>query len=45
MPDGSWVSTHEGITDRHRIEHEIWYLANHDSVTGLHNQALLGKLL
>jgi PAS domain S-box-containing protein/diguanylate cyclase (GGDEF)-like protein len=45
MPDGSWVSTHEDVTDRHRIEHEVWYLTNHDSLTGLPNQALFGKLL
>ena len=40
MSDGGWVGTHEDITERHRHEAQIAYLAHHDTLTGLANRSL-----
>ena len=38
MPGGSWVSTHEDITERRHAEEQIKYLKHHDALTGLPNR-------
>jgi diguanylate cyclase (GGDEF)-like protein len=37
--DGSWVTTIDDITERHRSEKAIQHLARHDGLTGLPNRA------
>ena len=37
--DGSWVTTIDDITERHRSERAIAHLARHDGLTGLPNRA------
>ena len=39
MEGGGWVTTHEDITDRHRTEAKIAFMAHHDLLTGLANRA------
>ncbi|MFO1111565.1 MAG: EAL domain-containing protein [Bradyrhizobium sp.] len=41
IPDGGWVTTHQDITERERVEAEIVYIASHDILTGLANRAVL----
>ncbi|WBT40267.1 sensor domain-containing protein [Hyphomicrobium sp. DMF-1] len=41
MPEGGWVSTHEDITHRLRLEDRITHLALHDGLTDLPNRTLL----
>ena len=41
MPDHGWVSTHEDITERHRVEEQIAHMARHDALTGLANRFML----
>ncbi len=41
MPGGGWLSVHEDITDRQRVEDRIAWMAHHDGLTGLANRAML----
>jgi diguanylate cyclase (GGDEF)-like protein len=41
--NGSWVSTHEDITERTRNEARIAHLAYHDQLTGLPNRAAFNE--
>ena len=43
MADGGWMTTHEDITDRHRSETQIAYMARHDLLTGLFNRAAFSE--
>jgi diguanylate cyclase (GGDEF)-like protein len=41
MADGGWVTTHEDISERRRIEKQIAHMASHDALTGLANRTRL----
>ena len=41
IPGGGWVTTHQDITERRRVEEQIIYIASHDVLTGLANRAVL----
>ena len=43
MAGGGWVSTLEDVTERHRAQERIAFMAHHDGLTGLANRALLGE--
>jgi diguanylate cyclase (GGDEF)-like protein/PAS domain S-box-containing protein len=45
IPGGGWVSTHEDITERERIEAKIVHMASHDALTDLANRLLLHERL
>jgi diguanylate cyclase (GGDEF)-like protein len=38
LPDGSWVSTHEDVTERKQAEARAEFLIGHDALTGLANR-------
>lgn len=44
-PDGGWISTHEDVTERSRIERKLKHLAHYDSLTDLANRVLLREEL
>jgi diguanylate cyclase (GGDEF)-like protein/PAS domain S-box-containing protein len=41
MANGSWLTTHEDITERRRNEMRVTFMAHHDPLTGLLNRAAL----
>jgi diguanylate cyclase (GGDEF)-like protein/PAS domain S-box-containing protein len=45
LTDGGWVTTHEDITHRLRLEDQIAHLALHDGLTDLANRTLLRERL
>ena len=45
IPNGGWISTHEDITDRQRVEERVVHMARHDGLTDLPNRALLRERL
>lgn len=45
MADGGWVATHLDVTERHRSEARIAYMAQHDALTDLPNRVLLRERL
>jgi diguanylate cyclase (GGDEF)-like protein len=45
MASGGWVSTHEDITERRRLDERVAHLANHDPLTDLPNRALFFEAL
>ena len=40
MPEGSWVTTHEDVTERQQAAAKIAHLAHHDPLTDLANRSL-----
>ena len=45
MPDGGYVSTHEDVTERRRMEDQLIHMAHHDPLTDLPNRLLLRRRL
>ena len=43
LDSGGWVATHEDVTDRHRHEARISFMAHHDLLTGLANRAFFAE--
>lgn len=41
MQNGGWVSIHQDITAQKQAEHQIAYMARHDTLTGLTNRAVM----
>jgi GGDEF domain-containing protein/PAS domain-containing protein len=45
LEDDGWVGTHEDVTERHRRDAKIAFLAHHDLLTGLANRAVFAESL
>jgi diguanylate cyclase (GGDEF)-like protein len=45
MPDGGWLSIHDDITEKHRNERRIAYMAKHDALTDLPNRLQMREYL
>jgi diguanylate cyclase (GGDEF)-like protein len=45
LPDGSWVTTHEDITQRRRAEATVLFLARYDLLTHLSNRVMFNERL
>jgi diguanylate cyclase (GGDEF)-like protein len=45
MVGGGWVTTHQDITERRRVEKQIAHMAHHDSLTDLPNRVLFRERL
>lgn len=45
MPDGGWLSIHDDITKKHRIQQRIAHVAHHDPLTDLPNRLQLREHL
>jgi diguanylate cyclase (GGDEF)-like protein/PAS domain S-box-containing protein len=45
VPGGGWITSHEDITERCRMEAQITHMAHHDALTGLPNRLLLRERL
>jgi diguanylate cyclase (GGDEF)-like protein len=45
MTGGGWVTTHEDITERRRVESQIAHMAMHDALTDLPNRVMLRQTL
>ncbi|NJL50568.1 MAG: EAL domain-containing protein [Blastochloris sp.] len=43
LADGGWMTTHEDITERHRNELQVAYMARHDLLTGLFNRGAFSE--
>jgi diguanylate cyclase (GGDEF)-like protein len=45
MAGGGWLSTHEDVTERRRVEERIEHMARHDALTDLPNRVLFKEKL
>jgi diguanylate cyclase (GGDEF)-like protein len=45
MPGGGYVITYSDITERKKVEEDVWYQAHHDGLTDLVNRSLFLRLL
>ena len=43
MSGGGWVATYEDVTERHRVEARMAFMARHDALTGLPNRVLYAE--
>ncbi len=45
LEDGGWLTTHEDITEQHKSEETIRYLARHDGLTNLANRRSFHEIM